>query len=495
LREYNKKFSTTETSAVLGSGERVDLPINSKIIVNGDIHGALTDLEERKKKWQEMGYLDENNYVSQQWKGKILFIFLGDYIDRGPKSWECVEALIDLKMKNPDEFLLIRGNHEDRRISVQYMYPQSAKDLYKNPDFWDEIEKFFNSLPICVIAGSGKEYAIFTHGTVLLDEDLFDLLENPNQRYKRNIEVKTVKLSQRIFDLIPPGLRNRKLKDINEEEILASRKEALKPLSWIRAALRVQDFILPNMNFMTNDRRERMSTLTWGDANSQDVSGPNLFRGKGVKLSTSLVEDYFNVVSSESRQLKLLFKGHGHLEKIYRANGKTVVYMLPVAGTLEGYDSVRKTTQDISYVLTTGDRMENWVLERMTRERQATFSSLNAPMHLYPELCGFEEAPVQQPKLKSSSASLEPIYIDLDDFDSSSDEKDPCSQDFSKNQEGTPTSLETAHPNAISMPIIRSQRRDSKRQVSQVQIKESQADSANQEDKTLFSQKFKLKRR
>ncbi len=39
-------------------------------------------------------------------------VFLGDYIDRGPNSYEVVEYMIDLKKQSPD-IVFLKGNHEE----------------------------------------------------------------------------------------------------------------------------------------------------------------------------------------------------------------------------------------------------------------------------------------------------------------------------------------------------------------------------------------------
>lgn len=40
-------------------------------------------------------------------------VFLGDYIDRGPNSAGVVATVMDLKAKDPDHVVCLRGNHED----------------------------------------------------------------------------------------------------------------------------------------------------------------------------------------------------------------------------------------------------------------------------------------------------------------------------------------------------------------------------------------------
>jgi serine/threonine protein phosphatase 1 len=67
----------------------------------GDVHGCLDQL-------QRLVELCERDAGAQ----KIKFVFLGDYIDRGPDSRGVVEFLIDLQTWSPDEIVCLMGNHE-----------------------------------------------------------------------------------------------------------------------------------------------------------------------------------------------------------------------------------------------------------------------------------------------------------------------------------------------------------------------------------------------
>lgn len=64
----------------------------------------------------------------------LLVIGLGDYVDRGPDSYECLKTLLRLKIAYPDKVLLLRGNHEDRRINAMYGFERELKRRFGTRD-------------------------------------------------------------------------------------------------------------------------------------------------------------------------------------------------------------------------------------------------------------------------------------------------------------------------------------------------------------------------
>ena len=72
------------------------LELESPINICGDIHGQFNDLI---RIFNSVGYPSEKNR----------FLFLGDYVDRGNQSLECICLLMTYKLQFPNSMFLLRG--------------------------------------------------------------------------------------------------------------------------------------------------------------------------------------------------------------------------------------------------------------------------------------------------------------------------------------------------------------------------------------------------
>ena len=73
----------------------------------GDVHGALHKLERLVTRCRD--HADGR---------PARFVFLGDYIDRGPQSAGVIRYLIELEAQMPGDVVSLMGNHEEMLLSI-----------------------------------------------------------------------------------------------------------------------------------------------------------------------------------------------------------------------------------------------------------------------------------------------------------------------------------------------------------------------------------------
>jgi serine/threonine protein phosphatase 1 len=99
-------------------GRRPSLPAGLRIYAVGDIHGRLDLLDELLSR--------VNADVALRPTARPVFVFLGDYIDRGPSSRETIDRLIELGGMN--ECVFLKGNHE--QIAIKCLSDPSLFDRW-----------------------------------------------------------------------------------------------------------------------------------------------------------------------------------------------------------------------------------------------------------------------------------------------------------------------------------------------------------------------------
>lgn len=145
-----------------------------KIIVIGDLHGSSKSLRHILMNLASKGIIDSNGKLAKN----HICVFTGDYTDRhyrGPEVWQILSYL---KLKNPQQVFLLRGNHETLDMAVQYKFFHEWSNSCTSPgtrDKKDLLQDLFNSLAAGMVIGTKTEsttekpygtyhFILFAHG-------------------------------------------------------------------------------------------------------------------------------------------------------------------------------------------------------------------------------------------------------------------------------------------------------------------------------------------
>ena len=141
-RTKNVCLKNTEIELICASAREIFLSQPSllelapPVKVVGDVHGQYHDLI---RIFSKCGFPPKTNYL-----------FLGDYVDRGKQSLETILLLLCYKIKYPENFFLLRGNHECANVTRVYGFYDECKRRC-NIKTWKLFIDTFNTLPIAAI--------------------------------------------------------------------------------------------------------------------------------------------------------------------------------------------------------------------------------------------------------------------------------------------------------------------------------------------------------
>ncbi|EAX96289.1 Ser/Thr protein phosphatase, putative [Trichomonas vaginalis G3] len=112
------------------------LRLEAPVVICGDIHGEFYDL---LRIFETMKYPPATNYL-----------FLGDFVDRGKQAIDVVALLFAFKIKFPNNFFLLRGNHENWKTNYHYGFLEECILNYSEK-IWKIINEVFRCLPFAAI--------------------------------------------------------------------------------------------------------------------------------------------------------------------------------------------------------------------------------------------------------------------------------------------------------------------------------------------------------
>lgn len=139
------------------------LELEAPLKICGDIHGQYTDL---LRLFEYGGFPPEANYL-----------FLGDYVDRGKQSLETICLLLCYKIQYPENFFILRGNHESAGINRIYGFYDECKRRY-SIKLWKVFSEVFNCLPVSALV---DEKILCMHGGLSPEMDNIQQIANLNR--------------------------------------------------------------------------------------------------------------------------------------------------------------------------------------------------------------------------------------------------------------------------------------------------------------------------
>ncbi|MDD3248329.1 MAG: metallophosphoesterase [Methanosarcina sp.] len=134
---------------VLGSEPavlRIDPASTESIMLIGDIHGDLDALDFVIGMREELGC----KYM----------LFLGDYVDRGMQGTEVLIKLFRLKLEEPQNIFLLRGNHETVDMNIYYGF---FEEIGFDRGFLLNVSRTYDRLPVAAVI-SGHTFCV--HGGI-----------------------------------------------------------------------------------------------------------------------------------------------------------------------------------------------------------------------------------------------------------------------------------------------------------------------------------------
>lgn len=121
---------------------------DKRVLIVGDLHGDLRAAVEAIKRMRELN--------------ADTILFLGDYVDRGPKQIEVLSFLLGYKLLEPEKIILLRGNHESPLTNLYYGFFNEVRSRYSWQDY-RLAEETFSLMPYAALI---NDNSIAVHGGI-----------------------------------------------------------------------------------------------------------------------------------------------------------------------------------------------------------------------------------------------------------------------------------------------------------------------------------------
>lgn len=382
LTKHDKMFPCmVDYTKNFGFIEKLDVHPDTNIYVRADLHGDLKSLIENLKVLQRRGLMDENFRCLNGLK----LVFLGDYVDRGNYCIQILELLALLRMENPRQVFLIRGNHEYLYMNQQLAAPGPFRTFVSGKNV-KILEKFYETMCLALYVGTkpaigqevtakqateslGKqakesqagtaekrEYALFTHGLFEITTDPAALLDSDAMHAFMPIPLER-SLSPRILNILPAASRS--LDSWSDLE---------------KSAVRIAKLYIEEANvWAAYPTAKKSSGYNWGDVLEKSEFWLKNRNALVWNLTTEDIYHYLSL-SSTLHNVEIIFRGHQHKYQQHKYKGRIIVTSMPVGMDSTPYASQFKGQTDRAYILKSAKKMEDWTKVGMFREPKSSVS-------------------------------------------------------------------------------------------------------------------------
>lgn len=147
----------------------INVEEDKDLVMVGDVHGQFKDLS--------------THILSHQLKAKDAgekdkkFLFLGDYVDRGPQSAEVLTLLLCLKVEYPDHIFMLRGNHEEFQTCRIYGFSHECTTKFKDQRPFQKFNVVFTTLPLAAAVECKAGRMFCCHGGLSPRIDLVESIQ------------------------------------------------------------------------------------------------------------------------------------------------------------------------------------------------------------------------------------------------------------------------------------------------------------------------------
>ncbi len=169
------------------------VPQHTRLLFFGDRHGDVRSLLAMMATLSRQGILDPlDPFLIRD--PQVIFVGMGDYVNNGIAGVEVIQTLLWFALRNPQQVILLRGNHDDGlwQINQQYFQKELAAKFPEVPQAeLRQFHAFNNALPVAAFIGcagdAGDRYIVCTHAFLEAGYQPHNLLQRLTGRAQASV--------------------------------------------------------------------------------------------------------------------------------------------------------------------------------------------------------------------------------------------------------------------------------------------------------------------